>query len=617
MENMKIVEDNLISNIIAIINYKQKNYCIYNEKNSINYAILNDKKFEFDIDIKTKKVLNECYNLIRYNREYSVFCGNYKLKHNEFEIYQDLRSKLYTFVLTKDKKRYIPSKEDIIILNQYFNNEDFVFYDENQENEKEVKKNNNKPLKFIKKVLKIGGITVVALISATILTYNLPQTVKNNIDYEMGTTVRRDLTQEDKSYTFEDLKNAINNNKNIPERDKLFIKSILEDEFAENKKYMDISKLIKRLKTLRIQYDKYYTYNEKTGEYELTHGDDIPSNIIAYYNCFNNKMTCLEPSYDESEVEEKKDEPFGFDEVDKSTYYHELNHMFTVYDLDSALSQLAEQMSFLEFNDYIRTNTEIFEVISDDMQKNYNTSIFRETINEIFTQEYIDKYYQQTQNEKRNIGYSEDLPYMYCLAEILPIDVLREYKFNDNDSIIAEGLLNISDNKSEVYKLTTSLKSLGLYDNLIVRAETNNNIVEYIENNGGFPLFSDETKEDTEEVKKVKKEEAENYKRIHDGFVYFYKAKYNKEMSDDMNMLIYLYNTPVLTDEERQKVVEFLNLSTENQNIKFEAKGYFSKNYIEAHPYITITYKDKNQNSKTITISDNNRYVESNQDIER
>ena len=554
-------------------------------------------------------------DLIGYNKEYGVFCGNYKLNHNEFEIYPDLRSKLYTFVLTKDNKRYIPSKEDTIMLNQYFNNEQFVFCDEKQENEKEVKKN-NKPLKFIKKVLKIGGITVVALISATILTYNLPQKVKNNIDYEMGTTFRRDLTQEDKSYTFEDLKTAINNNENIPERDKLFIKSILEDEFEENKEYMDISKLIKRLKTLRIQYDKYYIYNEKTGEYELTHGDDIPSNTTAYYNDLNNKMTCLEPGYVESKIEEKKDEPFGFDEVDKSTYYHELNHMFTVYDLDSALSQLAEQMSFLEFNDYIRTNTGIFEAISDDMQKNCNTSIFRETINEIFTQEYIDKYYQQTQDEKRNIGYYEDLPYMYCLAEILPIDVLREYKFNDNDSIITEGLLNISDNKSEVYKLMTSLKSLGLYDNLIFRAKTNNNFDEYIEN-GGISLSSDETKEDTEEVKQAKQEEAENYKRIHDGFAYFYKAKYSKEMSDDMNMLIYLYNTPVLTDEERQKVVEFLNLSTENPNIKFEAKGYFSKDYIATHPYVTITYIDKNLNSKTITINDNNRYVESNQNIER
>ena len=59
MENIKIAEDKLISNIIAIINYNQKNYCIYNEKGKIKYAILNDNKFEFDIDVETIEVLNK------------------------------------------------------------------------------------------------------------------------------------------------------------------------------------------------------------------------------------------------------------------------------------------------------------------------------------------------------------------------------------------------------------------------------------------------------------------------------------------------------------------------------------------------------------------------------
>lgn len=80
-----------------------------------------------------------------------------------------------------------------------------------------------------------------------------------------------------------------------------------------------------------------------------------------------------------------------------------------------------------------------------------------------------------------------------------------------------------------------------------------------------------------------------------------------------MNMLIYLYNTPVLTNEERQKVTEFLNLSTENPNIKFEAKGYFSKDYIKTHPYVTVIYTDKNFDNRTISINDNNRYLENNE----
>lgn len=611
-----MVKNNI--NIIAIINYNQKNYCIYQINDNIGYAVFCNKELKFNIDSNDIEMLNKFYNLIRYNHNYSVFCGSYRIKRNEFEIYQDTRSNLYTFVLKKNDKRYIPTEEDTILLNSYFNDENFVYYNQNQENTKNSNtKKQSKPLKFIKKILKVGGITVVALISAATLIYNLPQDVKSNLDYELGKTFRTDLTKKDKSYTFEDLKSAIDSNANISEEEKLFIKEVFEAEFEENKEYMDIATIIRRLKTLKIQYEKYYTYNEKTGEYELTHGNDMSRNAYASYDVLKNKITCFEHKYSESKIEEKKDEPFGFNEVSKSSYYHELNHLFTKVGLDSALSGCSEILRFLEFEDYIRTNSGIFENVSDDMQRNCNTSIFRETINEIFNQEYVDKYYQRIQHERRDRGYRDDLAYMYCLAEILSLDALKEYKFNDNDSIITEELLNISDNKTEAYKFMTSLKSLKLYNNLVWRAATNNNVDEFMES--GISLIRAEK---TEEVKQVKQEQTENYKRIHDGFAYFYKAKYNKDMSNDMNILIYLYNTSVLTDEEKKKVTNFLNLSETPLSIRFEAKGYFAKDYIEAHPYVTVTYlDDKDFSDVTMTIDKDNRYLESNtqrkQDIER
>ena len=601
----------MLNDVIAIVNYNQKKYSIYNENNTINYAVLDDEKS--DIDAETIDVLNKVYNLISYDKDYSVFCGNYRLNNNEFGIYQDLRSKLYTFVLNRSGKKYIPSEEDTIVLNSYFNDEQFVFYNENGQ---KIKKN-NKFRKFIKKVLTIGTITVVVLISAAVLTYNLPQDTKANIDYKLGTIFGRDLTQENKSFTFEDIKIAIDSNNNLPEEDKKFIKGMLESEFEENKEYMDIPMIIRKIKTLRLQYDRYYTYNKKTGEYEITHGKDVRSSTSAYYNSLNNKITFLEPYYGESEIADKKDKEFGFNEVDKSTYYHELNHMLTVETLDSVLSDLVGGISFLEVNDYIRTNSGIFEAISDDMQGIYNTNIFGESINEIFAQEYVDKYYQLYPNQKRSIGYKINLPYMYCLAEILPTEALREYKFNDNDSIITEALLKISDNKSEAYRFITSLKSIGLYSDLVLRAETNNNIDEYFENGGSFFVGLIHPQEDSEEVKQAKLEEKENYKRIHDGFAYFYKAKYGKEMADDMNMLLYLYNTPVLTDKERQKVAKFLNLYKGKQEIEVEAKGYFSNDYVETHPYITVTFRDKDLYKQTVTVDDSIRYLENEQSIER
>lgn len=158
---------------------------------------------------------------------------------------------------------------------------------------------------------------------------------------------------------------------------------------------------------------------------------------------------------------------------------------------------------------------------------------------------------------------------MYCLIEILSPEILREYKFNDEDSIITEELLNISDNKEEAYQLMTSLKSIDLYDNLMG----------------------------------IEEEKIENYRRIYDGFAYFYKAKYHKDMENDKKMLIYLYNTPALTKEQRQKVNDFLKLPKETQTIKWEAQGYFAKDYIKAHPHVKVMYGDRG-----ITIDEHNRY---------
>ena len=273
---------------------------------------------------------------------------------------------------------------------------------------------------------------------------------------------------------------------------------------------MDIESIIEKIRTVKIQYKDEEEYKR-----------DCSNRAVAYYNAFYNKITCLKNKRDS-----------GFEDINKSNYYHELNHLLTVYDIDSVLSSLAEKMEFV-----------------DSFQKTWNTTFFRETINEIFSQEYIDDYYQKNPKEKRSYAYSNKLPYMYCLAQILPSEVLREYKFNDNDSIITEGLLALSDNKTEAYKLMTSLKSLDLDDD-------------------------------------------ENYKRIHDGLAFFYKQRYGKEMSNDMNILTYLYNTPSITNVEKKKVNDFLGISNDTK-IKVMAKGYFSKHYIKKHPNTKVMYGNK------------------------
>lgn len=335
--------------IIAIINYNQKNYGIYQRIENIEYAIIHNGKFEFKLESKEKEILDKCYNLIRYNSNYSIYCGNYKIKQKEFEIYQDTRSKLYTFVLKKNNKRYIPEKEDTILLNTYFNDEKFVYYASKQQNNKKTK-----AMKFFKRVLVEGMMGVVAFISTAVLTYHIPQNVKSSVDYELGRILRSDLTKQEKTYTFDDIKTAIDSNDNISEEEKEFIKEVFEAEFEENKEYMCLDSIIRKIKTFKTQYDKSYTHNEKTTDNEVTQ-EKLLTSVTGYYFIPFNKITFLKEEDLEIKKEEIKEEPFGFKEVKKSTYYHEFNHLLTKYGMDSIFTQLSEEVIAME-NEEIKRN---------------------------------------------------------------------------------------------------------------------------------------------------------------------------------------------------------------------------------------------------------------------
>lgn len=483
--------DSIINKILAITKFDNNNYVIYIEEQNVKYAVIKGKKIDHSISINAEKVLDQLYNLIKFDIKNSVFCGTFNINRKKFEIIQDLRSKLYTYILMKDGKRVIPAEEDVMFLNLYYNNEEYAYCDKpksefnmvkdrernriksnvkdiidnetkdrvknkiecktedniNEKNKNKTKKaKKSKPIRFIKKVLKVSGTSLLVFISAGVITYNLPSKTKSEIDYSLGTAFRKDLTKKDKEYSYNDIVNAIEKNNNIPKQEKEFIEELLEEEFEENKQYIDIERLIDRLESFEVEYQKAFAFDEKAGQYESTRTAVIGESTMAYYDNIDNKMVCLEEGghHVGKWIMEKKDKPFGFNEVDKSTYYHEMNHLCTYFGFDSGMSQIAEDLQcFEENNDNLITNTQLFESVVDDMNVNYNSKFFMETINEIFSQEYVDKYYRNNEDTLRGYGYYDNLPYMYCLAEILPDKVLREYKFNDNDSIITEGLLNI------------------------------------------------------------------------------------------------------------------------------------------------------------------------------
>ena len=175
-----------------------------------------------------------------------------------------------------------------------------------------------------------------------------------------------------------------------------------------------------------------------------------------------------------------------------------------------------------------------------------NTEIFLEPINEMFTMEYF----------KNDMEYkhNDEMIYAYVLAEILPEDVIREYKFYDNQSILISGLLDIDNNIDEVYKLFLSINRV-------------------IENQ-----YSEK-----------------DFKNIHDGFSYFYEKRYNQKMSEDIEIQLYFYGTKIQTNEERMFIKKYLNMEDYDEIIKIEPKGYFSEDYKNEYNNVYIEYSQNGE----------------------
>ena len=189
---------------------------------------------------------------------------------------------------------------------------------------------------------------------------------------------------------------------------------------------------------------------------------------------------------------------------------------------------------------------ELNHLISDNsFESTFRINVLSESVNEHFTQEYI--------NNSEIIGYENYIFYSYVMTELLSEEIIKEYKFTDNESIIIQALLEIDDNIDEAYNLISSIKI-----------------------NGSGADF-------------------------HNSYEFFYKKKYSKEIKDDIILLLYFYNSNVQTNEERGVIRKKLNLSGDDDITKVIPKGYFSKNYKSEHEKCVIEYV-KNGKKETLSI---------------
>ena len=395
---------------------------------------------------------------------------------------------------------------------------------------KKSKKVQAGPFYFLIWLLKVEIIIIAIIFLINTISNLITDKTKFIIKYNIEKAFCNDI--KNKNNNFESIFIKLNENNHLSSEEKTFIKNNLSNEIKENIEYIDISKIEKRFRNLDISYHKKYIYDDNINKYKLQNPDIYSRKIGGNYNSFFNKINIYEQIENDITID-YQNEIFNFSTCNKSVFFHELNHLLTKNSLTTLTDTIITNLGDGKINNWRKNTSTSTQIINKD--------IFLESINEIFTLEYL-------QNNEDYL-YNENIIYAYVLVEILPENIIRKYKFYDNQSILISGLLQIDYNIDEVYKLFYSINKV-------------------CENNG--------TNID--------------YKNIHDGYAYFYEKKYNKKMSEDIEILLYLYGTNIQTNEERTFIRNYLDMEKFDEILKIVPKGYFSKDYMNNHNKIYVEY---------------------------
>ena len=401
------------------------------------------------------------------------------------------------------------------------------------------KKVQNGPFYFLTWIFKTEIVILTIILLFIIINDIISEKTKFIIKYNFQKNMYKEIENKNLNLDYKEIEKAIDKNNFINESEKEFTKKTLKTELEENEKYIDLKKIKERLENFEILYHKKYSFNEKNGKYILNSNNIELMNIAGTYNYFFNRIDLYEKISKVEITDNYINEIFDFKKANKREYFHELNHLLS--------------KNILSFNN-----------------KRKNNNILLETINEVFTIEYFNEPGKQIEKNQKvdDNGYNKYMMYAYALVEILPEDIIRKYKFDNNESILVSGLLDIDNNIYKAYELIGSISKLNLYSN------------------------------------KNQKLTLDDYQNIHDGYAYFYKKKYNKKISDNIEILLYLYGSLVQTEEERNKVRNYLGMDSFDEIIKVIPKGYFSSSYKDKNKNIKIEYT-KNGNKMSLEINDN------------
>ncbi len=201
---------------------------------------------------------------------------------------------------------------------------------------------------------------------------------------------------------------------------------------------------------------------------------------------------------------------------------------------------------------------------------NYSTTehLLIELTNQLYTNEY---------NSKQGNGYSNLMPIIYTLSEIIDIESIKEFRYNPKISIIIDELLKIDNDLSNATTLINNINKL-------------------------YILYQQENFNPSD-----------NQKLIDDiilGLNNYYKIIHNQNINEDILLAAYYHNT-IFETKTTNNLLSDYTFNLEILNIKI--KGYISSTYKSDYPNTRIILNDKdNKELITLEIAELSRYKNSN-----
>ena len=239
------------------------------------------------------------------------------------------------------------------------------------------------------------------------------------ITTEATTETTTEAVIEEPRYKYEEIEEIIDNNKNIDDDAKAFIKN-MKFIFDENYQYMDLDSVKESLTNLQIKYS-----NESMG------------NTGGYYSRRNNELVCLNCT--------------SFEDVDINVFVHEFLHV-----LQKPSNDFTRELS----NEFFARETvrRLYEenIITDEQ-------IYK--VSDITSQE-IDMGYPI----KYGNGYEKYMPLYYSLAEIIDENKLRKYEFNCDISDLITGVAITDEHLLSTVEIESFIKCLN--DSRILNEKT-------------------------------------------------------------------------------------------------------------------------------------------------